>query len=274
MTGHRVEVIIRRAGQAERRHVLEEGTFHVGRAEDNGLVLPDISVSRRHARVTVNSHSVVVEDVGSGNGTYFRGRPIKRQEISNNDEIVIDPFTIQFLIAEAQEPERTDKTQEDRGPVAYDEVGVSRSVQARLETIAGHGLLPEYLIAPTGLSVGRGDQRDIVLPDPASSRRHAEVSVVGSQYLIRDTGSVNGTFVNGQRIREHILVHGDRIRIGSTEFRFSAMEAEEHSDVGVAHEGTRPFDNLMFTDPGGQVAPVAPPLATPPPPVQLSLIHI
>ena len=98
MADQNVEVVIRRPGRPEHRVVLGTGVAHVGRAEDNDLVLTDIGVSRRHARILVQPGSVWIEDLGSGNGTYVQGKRILRHSLSHGDEVLVDPFTLAFEI--------------------------------------------------------------------------------------------------------------------------------------------------------------------------------
>lgn len=66
--------------------------------------------------------------------------------------------------------------------------------------------------------LGRDDIADIILDDPGISRRHSELRVTtdGPRFVttIRDLGSTNGTFVNGERITTARLVEGDRITVG------------------------------------------------------------
>ncbi|MGQ9599045.1 MAG: FHA domain-containing protein [Anaerolineae bacterium] len=65
--------------------------------------------------------------------------------------------------------------------------------------------------------IGRGSGSDILLQDSQASRQHAEISRQGDQFFIRDLGSMNGTFVNGERITgPRLLKPGDEIRIGET----------------------------------------------------------
>jgi hypothetical protein len=72
------------------------------------------------------------------------------------------------------------------------------------------------------LVLGRMSDSDIVVADPRSSRRHAEIRPAGHGFAIADLGSMNGTTVNGAAIREQPLQDGDEIRIGSTVLRFEA----------------------------------------------------
>ena len=75
---------------------------------------------------------------------------------------------------------------------------------------------------PSGSKVmGREAECDIALVnDTTSSRRHATITVMGSDYSIRDEGSSNGTFVNGARITEQKLMPGDEVQVGGTRFKF------------------------------------------------------
>ncbi|MEJ2208361.1 MAG: FHA domain-containing protein [Anaerolineae bacterium] len=71
--------------------------------------------------------------------------------------------------------------------------------------------------------IGRGSGSDLIIQDDQASRQHAEISRQGDQYFIRDLGSTNGTFVNGQRISgTQPLQPGDQIRIGETTMGFQA----------------------------------------------------
>lgn len=70
--------------------------------------------------------------------------------------------------------------------------------------------------------IGRTPDNQIVVPVREVSRRHAEVVMSESGFLLRDLGSPNGTFVNGERVKEHQLQDGDRIGMGGQVFVFKA----------------------------------------------------
>src|SRR5262245_12064972 len=67
------------------------------------------------------------------------------------------------------------------------------------------------------LSIGRDPSSDIFVDDPECSRHHARLVRRGPSWHVVDSGSTNGTFVNGMRHEEHALSPGDRIRVGHTE---------------------------------------------------------
>jgi serine phosphatase RsbU (regulator of sigma subunit) len=64
------------------------------------------------------------------------------------------------------------------------------------------------------LTLGRRSESDVRVADSGVSRLHAEIHVNDAVCLIRDCGSKLGTYVNGERLTEHVLTHGDQIRLG------------------------------------------------------------
>lgn len=258
MTVQQVEVVVRRAGQPERRVMLSAGVTQVGRAEDNDLVLPDIGVSRRHARIVFDSGTVRVDDLGSGNGTTFRGRRFDSQVMADGDEVVIDPFVIafRFVGAVAELPEDDDTVR------APPDAGFSGAA-ARVVVLQGNRLASSYPVGGAPLSLGRSEARDIVLFDPAASRDHARVELRADGYWLVDRGSANGTYCDEQRVVDALrLQHGAHLRIGATEFRFELAEPSSASQA--------PHVPAALPPPPPAPAPAPPPPAyvapAPPPP--------
>jgi hypothetical protein len=91
---------------------------------------------------------------------------------------------------------------------------------------------PATIVLPSGqrlavtahaITIGRLPECTIVLNDPNTSRRHAEIRRGLQGTTVVDLGSTNGTKVNGQRITgEHTLAAGDIITVGNTHLRFEA----------------------------------------------------
>ncbi|PWT80414.1 MAG: hypothetical protein C5B57_12310 [Blastocatellia bacterium] len=63
-------------------------------------------------------------------------------------------------------------------------------------------------------TIGRRDGHDLQLAGTQVSRDHAEIVSTPDGFLVRDSGSRYGTFVNGERVKERRLVHGDRVECG------------------------------------------------------------
>jgi pSer/pThr/pTyr-binding forkhead associated (FHA) protein len=69
-------------------------------------------------------------------------------------------------------------------------------------------------------TIGRTPDNQVVVPVREVSRRHAEIVLTETGYVVKDLGSPNGTFVNGERITEHRLQDEDRIAMGGQVFVF------------------------------------------------------
>ena len=75
---------------------------------------------------------------------------------------------------------------------------------------------------------GRHPESDIFLDDITVSRRHAEIAQKGQGYVVRDVGSLNGTYVNRQRIEEDApLQNGDEVQIGKFKLVYFTGGGEE-----------------------------------------------
>ncbi len=71
-------------------------------------------------------------------------------------------------------------------------------------------------------TIGRTRQNLIQLDAPSVSRKHAQIVLSEGGYVLRDLGSENGTFVNGERVTEHLLAEGDHLQFGILRFSFHA----------------------------------------------------
>jgi pSer/pThr/pTyr-binding forkhead associated (FHA) protein len=71
-----------------------------------------------------------------------------------------------------------------------------------------------FLLDSDVTTVGRSPDSDIFLDDVTVSRRHAEFVRSAQGFLVRDVGSLNGTYVNRDRIDEVLLSNGDEVQIG------------------------------------------------------------
>jgi pSer/pThr/pTyr-binding forkhead associated (FHA) protein len=81
-----------------------------------------------------------------------------------------------------------------------------------------------FLLDAERTTVGRLTDSDIFLDDVTVSRKHAEFIRSGAEYTIRDVGSLNGTYVNGERVEQTELASGDEVQIGKFKLGFFARE--------------------------------------------------
>jgi diguanylate cyclase (GGDEF)-like protein len=84
------------------------------------------------------------------------------------------------------------------------------------------------------IDVGRGSAAGLILDADSVSRKHARIERFGGGHKIVDMGSTNGTYVNGVKVKEHILKDGDRIGIGKALLKYMAggnIEGAYHEEV-------------------------------------------
>jgi len=73
------------------------------------------------------------------------------------------------------------------------------------------------------LRVGRGIGADVVLEDRSVSRRHAVITCRDGEVVLLDDRSLNGVWVNGERVRQATLRDGDAVAVGDVQMRFLAV---------------------------------------------------
>jgi pSer/pThr/pTyr-binding forkhead associated (FHA) protein len=83
-----------------------------------------------------------------------------------------------------------------------------------LLVLKGAGVGGRYLLDAAETKVGRDINNEICLDDITVSRSHALITKSNGQYLIKDLGSLNGTYLNAISVRDTEITSGDEIQIG------------------------------------------------------------
>jgi two-component system, cell cycle response regulator len=105
---------------------------------------------------------------------------------------------------------------------------------ACLVVINGLDLGRKYEFDQASMLIGRSSKTDIQIDEDSISRNHAMLLNDGNNYVVRDLGSTNGTYVNDHQVAEHYLRDGDQIRVGRTIFKFlmgSNIESAYHEEI-------------------------------------------
>ncbi len=84
----------------------------------------------------------------------------------------------------------------------------------------GSNLGARFLITSEGVTIGRSASSDIFLDDVTVSRKHAVIEKCATGFSLKDSGSLNGTYVNNQVVVEKDLLSGDQIQIGKFHLLF------------------------------------------------------
>ena len=123
----------------------------------------------------------------------------------------------------------------------------------RLAAISGKLKGAIFALNEESLIIGRETAADLCIADASVSRRHSKIENQETGFVITDLESLNGTFVNDLPVRSRRLEHGDRVRIGDSQFLFLIHEGDatsKSSDVRIdeAHVVSGSTVQIRFDD--------------------------
>src|SRR5437879_1397575 len=87
----------------------------------------------------------------------------------------------------------------------------------KLQVFLSHGVEASHELLDEVITIGRLADNAIQIDDASVSSHHAQLSLVGGDYELKDLNSTNGTYVNDHRVNEAQLKAGDKIRFGKIE---------------------------------------------------------
>ncbi|WP_180989826.1 ABC transporter ATP-binding protein/permease [Streptomyces cahuitamycinicus] len=266
--------------------------YTLGRDPQGDVVFDDARVSWRHATVSFNGRSWVIEDHGSTNGTFVQGQRIHQMELGPGSAVNLGNATDgpRLSLSGAAASVATPQAQPQQQPYAAQGANPAWGQQApaqqppqqqapqagwqQPQQAAAHipqqqgpggvaGAPPVYGDrSPTTfhqfslgrvMRIGRALENELVVSDLQVSRHHAEFhSTPDGRMEIRDLGSHNGTYVNGQPIAKggtQLLGPTDVVGVGHSTFRIVGDRLEEFVDTGEVSFSAR---HLTVTVDGGK----------------------
>ncbi|MFJ3621106.1 FHA domain-containing protein [Streptomyces iakyrus] len=266
--------------------------YTLGRDPQGDVVFDDARVSWRHATISFNGRSWVIEDHGSTNGTFVQGQRIHQLELGPGSAVNLGNATDgpRLNLSGAAASVATPQAQPQQQPYAAQGANPAWGQQApaqqppqqqapqagwqQPQQAAAHipqqqgpggvaGAPPVYGDrSPTTfhqfslgrvMRIGRALENELVVSDLQVSRHHAEFhSTPDGRMEIRDLGSHNGTYVNGQPIAKggtQLLGPTDVVGVGHSTFRIVGDRLEEFVDTGEVSFSAR---HLTVTVDGGK----------------------
>ncbi|MDQ0712401.1 ABC-type multidrug transport system ATPase subunit/pSer/pThr/pTyr-binding forkhead associated (FHA) protein [Streptomyces luteogriseus] len=270
--------------------------YTLGRDPQGDVVFDDARVSWRHATVSFNGRSWVIEDHGSTNGTFVQGQRIHQMELGPGSAVNLGNATDgpRLNLSGAAASVATPQAQPQQQPYAAQGANPGWGQQApaqqpphqqpqqqasqagwqQPQQAAAHipqqqgpggvaGAPPVYGDrSPTTfhqfslgrvMRIGRALENELVVSDLQVSRHHAEFHATPDGRMeIRDLGSHNGTYVNGQPITKggtQLLGPTDVVGVGHSTFRIVGDRLEEFVDTGEVSFSAR---HLTVTVDGGK----------------------
>ena len=117
--------------------------------------------------------------------------------------------------------------------------------------VVGGDVRPSEISVRLPLVFGRGREAGILLPHALVSRRHCELVESEGCVVVRDLGSLNGTYVGSERVQEKELASGDLLTIGTVTFRIVYGDQAEFAEHPPGFSDTSSFvandDSSIFT---------------------------
>lgn len=234
-------LVVKMSHQKAQVYPLKEGETVVGRGEECNLVLPNVSVSRQHARILVGRQNVTVEDNDSQNGIQVNGKPTKQQALKPGDEIQVGRFTLVFL-SDAKsdrfyrgrcvdymaryEPKNVEPEQSSQATFAMS-ADMLKKLQEDNSLIENARVIreddPNRFWFPEDRGLTFGGDAQVHVDGWLAWGEVASISWDGKQHVIeRKTSWRAQLVVNNDATERRALKSGDRFRVANSRFKYDA----------------------------------------------------
>jgi pSer/pThr/pTyr-binding forkhead associated (FHA) protein len=232
------EVVLYTGEKQLATYSLASGELTIGRTAGNSILLENPGVSRQHATVRAEGVKVFIEDQGSANGTFVNGQKITAShELKDGDEIQIVKHRLIYRVPRAPEPPKKAAPTMDAGKTMMIDPGSLAAAMSakgpgpapRADTPATRILRPrlilpdlkKFALESEDVAIGSGAECQIQVSGMFVAKVHARiVPAEKGQFKLTHLGGLAGTRINGERVSEHILKHGDEIEIGGKKILF------------------------------------------------------
>lgn len=242
--------------------LLREGETSLGSAASNAVVLKGEGVQQAHASLLLDRRGLTLIVRDGAQSTHVNARPVREKAILRVGDLVsignvlvaVKPDSDQYVSGRvppksSSEEAMSEPNTETRYRMAPPKAvlrGVSGPYFGKVIPISGR------------LTIGRGNDCDLVLDEPEMSRRHAMVEATPAGIWLRDLGSANGTYVNGVQVRDAVLYTGDQLAFDRNRFLIEApgtptrpqgMDVQEISGAKPAVEITQTLQAIRLDTP-------------------------
>lgn len=180
---------------------LVEPGVKVGRSAKCDMILDQADIAPLQLVIGVKGDRLVLHNRAPALALQINGKPVpERCRLAEGDRIVLAGLELEVV----------DPKKERQGAP---EPASPWSLKANSPALGGR----VFALQSVSL-VGRSEQCDIHLAAAHLSRRHAQLELVNGLLYVKDLGSANGTFLNGERVREARVRRGDELRFDTLSF--------------------------------------------------------
>lgn len=194
-----------------------DGTISIGRAGDCKWIIPagDALASGHHAAITLKKNRPCICDAGSRNGIFIKGQRISERILQQGDVISIGDC---LLIVEESESKTENRAH-------------------TLQLMTGPEAGKQFVLENRRYVIGSSPACDIPMMNQLVSQKHAELDVRSDGCWITDSGSKNGTLINGTALKpgtERLLKDSDIVSIAHFDLKFLDRSIR-HSQSRLLH---------------------------------------
>ena len=230
-------LIIKLSNQQDQIFELANNETLIGRGEDSDLILPNISVSREHAKIEVDgeTNQVKIIDVKSENGLTVNNKKVQEKILETKDEILIGNFTLVYLSDEQEDKfyrgraviylpkynhKRANPTQDKTFKLSAKDV---KNIIKEKGTLH-HGCVVDETMRkffPESHPLSFGGQTAMIRAKGwFTSGVAAIITWDGRRHILEKKKWLCSVKVNGRSVKKHALRENDKITVGSTEFQY------------------------------------------------------
>lgn len=201
--------LILESGKEPQEYTLGDLT-RLGREPGNEIVVNDGGASRRHAEVVRDGDGYVLKDLKSANGTFLNDERVDTVRLAEGDRVKIGAVVLRFTLEVGAET---------NGATGGGAVG--KDTRFALVFTGGERAGDKLVVKEGRTTFGRKPGNTVTVKDPKVSGVHCEIVFEDGHPTLRDLGSTNGTFLEGKKVEEVPLSHGDRVLVGDLDFVFT-----------------------------------------------------
>jgi PAS domain S-box-containing protein len=247
-----IELVVTTPPGHVRIYPVTKDQLTIGRATTNDVVLPDLGVSRAHARLHRVGKAFEIEDLGSTNGTWLNDQSIMRAPLQIGQTIRVADCTLRLQEATPPAPNEPnlDAVYELTAFLApsMQEMDLPDLSKPRL-LIQTRWRTWDIALTAEVTTIGRQSDCQVFLQDARVSRQHAQIIREAYAFVLVDLASHSGTWLGNQRIERHTLRPGDYFRIGGATLVFNAPQKSPQFKLIIDHMA----DGVFSTDADGRI---------------------
>ena len=248
----KAKLIYKKQNEILGTYTLSEAPFTIGRSQENSLVIDEPHISRTHVKLEWEKDKLILTRLSPTGKLIVDGKNTEHQELSlefggapdrhqKTLSFEIPPYSFTLSLERLQEevpaeppfpfmmseeaPEEAVLVKKGKAPVSEETKITARPIKAKLIVLQGLSPHASYDLLGEEIILGRDAECDISLEDSKVSRDHAHIYVKDHIYILKDSGSTNGTFLNHTKVEDDTpLSSSDQIQLGDCLLQFALVD--------------------------------------------------